>query len=452
MDIDQVKALVAEKGVEFFLCSFVEMNGAPKAKVVPVTHLEDMAKEGAGFAGFAAGDIGQMPHDPDMINIPDFRSLTIVPWRKNIAWVAGNIHVNAQPWPYCPRTILQRQLEIARQKGYILNVGVEPEFMLLKRTEQGSYAPWDTLDSLEKPCYDLRALYRNLDIMTTLIKYMQEMGWDPYANDHEDANCQYEINWTYADALTTADRQTFFRWMVRTVAEAHGLLATFMPKPFANLTGNGAHYHMSLWDTSGQQNLFLDDAASTEAPSLMADGLSNLSSWFMGGILKHAKALAAVCDPIVNSYKRLLSGGPRSGATWAPVYITYGGSNRTQMVRLPGPGRIEVRTVDGAANPYLACAALLAAGLDGIEQRIDPGKRNDDNLYAMSAEELYKREIDVLPRSLAQAIDYLEEDEVVKGALGASYADYYIQTKREEWRRYHNSVSQWEIDNYLGVY
>jgi glutamine synthetase len=259
-----------------------------------------------------------------------------------------------------------------------------------------------------------------------------------------DANCQYEINWTYADALTTADRQIFFRWMVRTIAEEEGLLATFMPKPFANLTGNGAHYHMSLWDTTNQNNLFLDESD--------ASGLSPLAYWFMGGILKHAKALAAVCDPIVNSYKRLLSGGPRSGATWAPVYITYGGSNRTQMVRIPGPGRIENRTVDGAANPYLACAALLAAGLDGIEHQIDPGKRNDDNLYEVSEEELRRREIDLLPRSLAQAIDYFEQDEVVQEALGSEYAAYYIQTKRDEWRRYHNSVSQWELDNYLGVY
>ena len=444
MNLDQVKTLVAEQGIEFFLCSFVEMNGAPKAKVVPATHLEDMAKEGAGFAGFAAGEIGQMPHDPDMMNLPDFNSLTVVPWRKNIAWVAGNVHVDGEPWPYCPRTILQRQLAIARQKGYTLNVGVEPEFMLLKRTEQGTYAPWDTLDTLAKPCYDLRALHRNLDIMTTLIKYMQTMGWDPYANDHEDANCQFEINWTYADALTTADRQTFFRWMVRTVAEEQGLLATFMPKPFANLTGNGAHYHISLWDADNRQNLFRDESD--------ANGLSQVGYWFMGGLLKHAKALAAIADPIVNSYKRLLSGGPRSGATWAPVYITYGGSNRTQMIRIPGPGRIENRTVDGAANPYLTCAAFLAAGLDGIERKLDPGKRNDENLYELSAAELRQREIDTLPRSLTQAVDYLEQDEVVKQALGPAYADYYIQTKREEWRRYHNSVSQWETDNYLGVY
>lgn len=444
MTLDEVRQLVNEKGIEFFLCSFVEMGGSPKAKLVPATHLEDMAREGGGFAGFAAGEIGQKPHDPDMASIPDFNSLTIVPWRKNIAWVAGNVHVNGQEWPYCPRTILRRQLAKALQKGYIFNVGVEAEFMLLKRNEQGDYVPWDTLDTLAKPCYDLRALYRNLDVMTTLIKHLQELGWGPYANDHEDANCQFEINWRYATALTTADRHTFYKWMVKSVAEAHGLHATFMPKPFANLTGNGAHYHMSLWDEANQSNLFEDMSD--------PDGLSSLARWFMGGVLKHAKALAAVADPLVNSYKRLISGAPRSGATWAPVYITYGGSNRTQMIRIPGPGRLECRTIDGAANPYLAMAALLAAGLDGIENKIDPGQRNEDNLYEVAEDELRRRSIDVLPRSLVQAVDCLEADEVVKGALGEVYANYYIQVKREEWRRYHNSISQWELDNYLGAY
>ena len=444
MTLDEVKALVAEQGIEFFLCSFVEMAGAPKAKVVPTTHIDDMAEEGAGFAGFAAGEIGQGPHDPDMASLPDFNSLTIVPWRKNVAWLAGSVHVGDEAWPYCPRTILQRELAKAKQKGYLFNVGVEAEFMLLKQGEDGSYAPWDPLDTLGKPCYDLRALHRNLDTMTTLIKYLQELGWGPYANDHEDANCQFELNWLYSDALTTADRHTFFKWMVKTVAEEQGLTATFMPKPFANLTGNGAHFHLSLWDPENQTNHFLDESDE--------NGLSQLAYWFMGGILHHAKALVAVTNPLVNSYKRLISGAPRSGATWAPVYITYGGSNRTQMIRIPGPGRIENRSGDGAANPYLAMAATLAAGLDGIENQIDPGTRNDDNLYEVPLDELQERGIDVLPRTLSQALDCLEADEVIQSALGPEYAPYYIEVKREEWRSYHQSISQWETDNYLGLY
>jgi glutamine synthetase len=444
MTLEQVEAFVREKGIAFFLCSFVEMSGAPKAKLVPATHVHDMAEGSAGFAGFATGAMGQGPHDPDMVSLPDFQSLTVVPWRKNMAWVAGNVHVNDAPWPYCPRTILQRQLARAREQGYLFNVGVEAEFMVLQRTEQGDYVPWDTLDTLGKPCYDLRALHRNLDVMTTLVTYLQELGWAPYATDHEDANCQFEINWHYADALTTADRHTFFKWMVKTVAEQHGLLATFMPKPFAHLTGNGAHFHMSLWDTQNQTNLFLEP----QDPN----GLSQLAYWFIGGLLAHAQALAAVTNPLVNSYKRLIRGAPRSGATWAPVYITYGGNNRTQMLRIPASGRVENRIVDGAANPYLACTAVLAAGLDGIERRLEPGRRNDDNLYEVAEAELRQRGIGFLPTTLTEALDHLERDEVITEALGADYAAYYLQVKREEWQRYHQSVSRWEIDNYLGVY
>ena len=444
MTLEQVEAFVRDKGIAFFLCSFVEMSGAPKAKLVPATHLSDMAAGSAGFAGFATGAMGQGPHDPDMVSLPDFQSLTVVPWRKNMAWVAGNVHVNDAPWPYCPRTILQRQLARAREQGYLFNVGVEAEFMVLQRTEQGDYVPWDTLDTLGKPCYDLRALHRNLDMMTTLVTYLQELGWAPYATDHEDANCQFEINWRYADALTTADRHTFFKWMVKTVAEQHGLLATFMPKPFAHLTGNGAHYHMSLWDGQNQTNLFL-------APQDV-NGLSQLAYWFMGGLLAHAKALAAVTNPLVNSYKRLIRGAPRSGATWAPVYVTYGGNNRTQMLRIPAPGRVENRIVDGAANPYLACAAVLAAGLDGMARRMDPGQRNDQNLYEVPEAELRQRGIGFLPTTLSEALDHLERDEVLIEALGTDYAAYYLQVKRDEWQRYHQSVSRWETDNYLSVY
>ena len=444
MTLDHVKNIIKEKGIEFFLCSFVEMSGTPKAKVIPTTHLEDMANEGAGFGGFAAGEIGQSPHDPEMASIPDFNSLSVVPWKDNLAWVAGDMYVEGKSWHYCPRTILKKQLNKAQENGYIFNVGIEAEFMLLKQDENGEYIPWDTLDTMDKPCYDLKALYRNLDMMTTLIKYMQELGWEPYANDHEDGTCQYELNWTYSDALTTADRHTFFKWMVKTVAEESGLLATFMPKPFSNLTGNGAHFHMSLWDEDNQKNLFFNENDQY--------GLSQLGYWFTGGVLKHARALIAVTNPLVNSYKRLVRRKPRSGSTWAPVYVTYGANNRTQMIRIPAEGRIENRLGDGAANPYLAATVLLAAGLDGIENKIDPGIANEDNLYEISDDELERRGIHSLPSNLSDAVDALEENEIVKESLGQEYADYFIDVKREEWRNYHLSVSQWETDNYLTVY
>jgi glutamine synthetase len=438
------KEQIKEKGVEYVFCSFVELSGAPKAKLVPVTHLDVMIREGASFAGFAAGDIGQGPHDPDIVSMPDLNSLTILPWRQNVAWVPGNVHVNGRPWPYCPRTILARQLQRLRQKGYIFHVGVEAEFMLLKKNEDGNYRPWDPLDTLGKPCYDLRALYRNLDVMATLIRYMQELGWAPYANDHEDANCQFEINWLYSDALKTADRHTFFKWMVRTVAEHHGLWATFMPKPFQHLTGNGAHYHLSLADPETGRNLFLDEAQDY--------GLSQLGRRFMGGLLHHARGMSAVIAPLANSYKRLIRGAPRSGATWAPVYVTYGPANRTQMIRIPAPGRIENRALDGAANPYLACAVILAAGMDGIEHEIDPGPANTENLYERPEEELRQRNIGFLPTTLQEALVFMAGDNVIQEALGPEFASYYIRVKSEEWSQYHESISQWEVDRYLPTF
>ena len=442
-ETDKLKSELIKKGVEYLLISFVELTGAPKAKLVPISHLEEFSQDGAGFAGFACGNVGQKPHDPDISSVPDFRSLTILPWRKNIAWVTGNLHVEGRAWPFCPRTVLMRQLEEARKQGYVVNIGIEPEFMLLKKSDAGEFVPWDALDTLSKPCYDLRALHRNLDIMTALIRYMQDLGWDPYANDHEDGNCQFEINWTYSDALTTADRHTFFRWMVRTVAEQHGLWATFMPKPFSHLTGNGAHVHLSLADEKGK-NLFLDSTAEL--------GLSQIGRWFMGGVLRHAGGLSALVAPTVNSYKRLVRGAPRSGATWAPVYITYGASNRTQMIRIPAPGRFEIRVVDGAANPYLAFAGLIAAGLDGITLKIDPGQLNLDNLYELPDEQVSARKIEVLPETLDEAINAMTKDSVVKGSLGKAYADLYLTVKREEWLAHNRTVSSAEREHYLAIY
>lgn len=444
MTLDSIQQRIKEKQIAFLLCSFVERSGAPKAKLVPTTHLADVAQDGAGFAGFAAGDMGQGPHSPDMAAIPDFDSLTILPWRTDVAWVAGDVKVEGEDWEYCPRTILKRQLEKARTLGWEYKTGVEPEFFLLRQNGSGEYIPHDSLDTLGKPCYDLRALHRNLDLMTTLLRYMQELGWEPYANDHEDANCQFEINWTFSDALTTADRHTFFKWMVKTVAEQEGLTATFLPKPFTHLTGNGCHCHQSLWDATTGKNLFVDKEDT--------NGLSKMAYHFIGGLMAHAPALAAITNPLVNSYKRLKRAAPRSGATWAPVYITYGGSNRTQMIRIPGPGRLEFRASDGAGNPYLSAAAMLAAGMDGIEKQLDPGPRNDDNLYEASEEELKRRGIGWLPSTLNDAIDALEADTVMQAALGEAYAADYILSKRDEWRRYHETVSAWEIDNYLGVY
>ncbi|HHW42687.1 MAG TPA: type III glutamate--ammonia ligase [Desulfotomaculum sp.] len=314
MNISAVQELVREKGVRYFMVSFVEMNGISRAKLVPAETLEALASGGVGFAGFAAGDLGQGPHDPDISAIPDFSSLFILPWRRDVAWLSANLYVNGEPWPYCPRTILQRMVKKARDRGYRFVVGMEPEFFLVRRVN-GCIEPYDPMDNSDKPCYNSQALARNLDFFTRLVGYMNELNWGVYQCDHEDANCQFEINWQCSEVLEQCDRLTFARFMIRSLAEQEGLTATFMPKPFKNLTGNGCHYHMSLWDAAGSQNLFMEEKD--------PHGLSRTAYWFIGGILKHARSLAAITSPTVNSYKRLVTSPTTSGATWAPVYITY---------------------------------------------------------------------------------------------------------------------------------
>jgi glutamine synthetase len=443
--VEEIRSRSEELGVEFYFAQFVDMYGRPSAKLVPAEYLDDLVSDGAGFAGFAAGEIGQLPSDPDIAAIPDLDSFTPVPWEPSLARFACNVTVDGEEWPYDPRTILRRQLEKARTKGYEFNMGLELEYFLLKSDGNGGIQIADALDDLEKPCYDLRGLTRNYEFLRKVSNYVNGMGWGNYANDHEDANGQFEQNFTYSDALTSCDRAIFFRYMVHTLAQQQGLLATFMPKPFTDLTGNGCHFHMSLWD--GDTNLFLDE---DDARGL---GLSETAYHFIGGLKKHAKAYSAVTAPTVNSYKRLKLGSTSSGATWSPVWISYGYNNRTQMLRIPAPGRVEDRTVDGSTNPYLAATVILAAGIDGIENRIDPGEPNSDNLYSIPHDELRARGLDTLPSNLLQATMELERDEVIREALGEArnedYVDYFIKVKREEWNRYHEQVTPWEVKEYL---
>jgi glutamine synthetase len=443
--LEEVRKIAKGRGVEFFFAQFVDMYGRPSAKLVPAANLDDLATDGAGFAGFAAGEIGQMPSDPDIAAIPDLDSLTLVPWQQNLARFACDITVEGEPWPYCPRTILRNQLARAKELGYDYKIGLELEYFLIRRRDDGSIEIADAQDTLDKPCYDMAGLTRRYDFLTTVSKYCNELGWGNYANDHEDANGQFEQNFLFDDALVSCDRAIFFRYMVHTLAEQHGMVATFMPKPFTNLTGNGCHFHMSLWD--GETNLFLDE----DDPRGL--GLSETAYHFVGGLKKHARAYSALTAPTVNSYKRLKLGSTTSGATWSPVWISYGYNNRTQMLRIPGPGRIEDRTIDGSANPYLAAAAILAAGLDGIEKGLDAGEPNSENLYTISYDELRKRGLETLPTNLLEATTELERDDVLREALGKGrgedYVDYFINVKRDEWSRYHEQVTPWEITEYL---
>jgi glutamine synthetase len=449
--IDDVRAYVAQNGVEFIFAEFVDMHGKPSAKLVPAAHLDGLFEDGAGFAGFAAGDVGQSPNDPDLAAMPDPASFTPLPWNPSVARLACDLYVEGEPWPYCPRTILRRQVERAAALGYEFKIGAELEYFLVRRNDDGSLSPADPLDTLEQPCYDMRALTRSLGFVSEVSRHLNALGWDNYATDHEDANGQFEQNFAYADALTTCDRAIFFRYMVETLAQEKGLIATFMPKPFPHLTGNGCHFHMSLWKDG--RNVFAVDEPADDPNGL---GLSPEAYQFIAGLKTHAKAYIALTAPTVNSYKRLVLGS-RSGSAWAPVYISYGSNNRTQMLRIPAPGRIEDRTVDGSCNPYLAATAVLASGLDGIERGLDPGKATSgQNLHDMDAATRAGLGIETLPANLLDATRELERDDVLREALGKcatrDYIDYFVEIKRGEWNHAHEQITEWELARYLQLF
>jgi glutamine synthetase len=445
-----LRARAESDGVKFFFAMFVDMHGKPCAKMIPVEALSVLTGGGAGFAGFAAGPMGQSPADPDMIAVPDPDSYTLAPWQPGLAVVQCDINVEGEPWPYTPRLILKAMVDKARQRGLIYNAGCEAEYFLVRRAEGGGIELADPLDRAEAPCYDAKGLTRMYGHLTTVSTYMNQLGWANYANDHEDANGQFEQNFQYADALTSADRLIFFRYMVHTLAHQAGMAATFMAKPFGKLTGSGLHLHSSLWDSQTGAELFADPA---DPRGL---GLSPMAYHYIGGLIAHGPAMAAVTCPTVNSYKRFGVGAPQSGATWAPAYATYGGNNRTQMLRVPDGGRVENRGVDGSANPYLALAVQLAAGLDGIDRELDPGEPNRDNLHALAPELVAARGIRSLPPTLLHAADELVADDVLREALGKTpdgdYIDYYARVKREEFRAWHSVVSDWETERYLTLF
>lgn len=447
---DALRARIEADGIEFIYAMFVEMHGKPCAKLVPVTALDDLLESGAGFAGFAAGPMSQTPADPDILALPDPSSYVRLPWMPHVAAMQCDPTVEGDEWPYAPRVILKRLIAQAAAKNLTLKAGAEVEYSLLARDPDGSIRVADERDTSQLPCYDARGLTAVIDHLTTVSRHMDAMGWGNYANDHEDANGQFEQNFNYADALTTADRLIVLRLMMHTLAREQGLYATFMPKPFADKTGNGLHTHLSLWSHDSDSALF----ETSDDPRGL--GLSELGYQFTAGILDHAQALTAIVCPTVNSYKRIGVGPPDSGATWAPAYVAYGGNNRTQMIRVPEGGRIEVRVPDGSANPYLALAALLAAGLDGIDRGLDPGEPNVDNLYALDLETVSARGIRALPPTLLHATDHLVADDVLRAALGSGrdgdYVDYFAQIKRDEFRRITDQVTPAEIDAYLSLF
>jgi len=422
MTIDLAE-IAQQKGIKYFLISYTDLFGNQRAKLVPAQAIAEMQKNGAGFAGFATW-LDMTPADPDLFAVPDPASFIQVPWKKELGWLAADLWMGGKPVAASPRNALKAQIARAAELGYQLKSGVECEFFLI--TPDGKTIS-DPADTQVKPCYDEQALMRRYDVITEICDAMIELGWKPYQNDHEDANGQFEMNWHYDDALITADRMAFFKFLVKSVAEKHGLRATFMPKPFINLTGNGCHVHLSLW--KGEENVF-------EA----GDDISPLAKNFIGGLLHSAPALAAITNPTINSYKRINAPRTTSGATWSPNSVTWTGNNRTHMIRVPEPNRLELRLADGAVNPYLLPAVALAAGLDGIINTRDPGPRLDINMYTEGAS---LKDVPKLPLNLLDAIRALEASEVLGEALG-DLVPAYAKLKYAEWNDFSRHLTEWE--------
>jgi len=425
-----------KKKIRYFMISFTDLFGAQRAKLVPTAAITEMEKEGAGFAGFATW-LDMTPAHPDMLAIPDPKSVIQLPWRPDVAWLASNLVMDGKEVAQAPRNVLRQLIDEAKKKKMRVKTGIEAEYFLIK---QDGSAISDDYDTAEKPCYDQQAVMRKYDVITEICDAMLKLGWGPYQNDHEDANGQFEMNFEYDDVLITADKHSFFKFMVKSIAEKHGLRATFMPKPFSNLTGNGCHAHISVWDLQGKQNIFADKKSEL--------GLAKSGLNFLGGIMGHAKSMVAITNPTVNSYKRINAPVTQSGATWAPNTVTWSGNNRTHMVRIPGPGRFELRLPDGATNPYLLQAVILAAGMIGIDTKADPGKRFDNDIYS---DRTTDNEVEKLPANLLDALREFTRDELLISKLGTEFSAAYIKLKNQEWEKFTSHLTSWEVLNTLDV-
>ncbi|HRH18588.1 MAG TPA: type III glutamate--ammonia ligase [Aquabacterium sp.] len=449
---EQVAAIqqsLKDKGVKYCIGAYVDIHGIQKAKVVPIDHLPQMAAGSERYTGYALDGLGQAPNDDELTSVPDLNHIVQLPWEPKVAWMPADNHFQGEPYPLSTRVALKSVLAQAAQMGYGMNLGIECEIYLLKQGEDGKLAVPNPDDKLAKACYDVQGFMDSFSWLDKVGSCINDLGWDLYSFDHEDANGQFEFDFNYADALTSCDRLTFFRMMAKHYAKEEGLIATMMPKPFADKTGTGAHFNMSLYDLKTGKNLFACDPKDDPR----GIGLTPLGYMFVAGILKHGRALCAAFAPTVNSYKRLVRRGAMNYFSWAPVFNSYGSNNRTNSVRIPaGGGRCESRNADGAVNPYLAAALALAAGLEGIREGLNPGAANEDNLYELSDAQRRERGIDFLPQTLQEAVQAFADDPLVERTLGKALRDEFIKYKTEEWEAYHLSVSQWEVDRYSHMF
>lgn len=463
-DYAAIRDDLVKKGVKYVFASYVDVHGIPKGKTVPVEHLGRVMRGSELFTGAALDGLGQGPHDDELAVHPDASALCQLPWEPEIAWAPGNLKYHDEPWPMCSRTVLSRQVERAAAMGLRFNLGIECEVFVVRR-EGDRVRPNDPRDTLDKAAYDFAGTLLNYPFLDECVSAMNALGWDVHSFDHEDANGQFEFDFSYTDVLSMADRFVLWRVLMKELARRRGWEATFMPKPFADRTGSGSHFNMSLADLETGENL------SGDAKDGRGCGLSKIAYHFLAGVKRHAAAIVATTCPTVNSYKRLVKTGSMTGHTWAPIYISYGANNRTHMLRVPmvrpeiedpeserGDGaylsaaRWECRAVDPSMNPYLGAAMMLAAGLEGIEQRLDPGDPIELNMYELGPRELERLGVGTLPRTLLESIEAFAADGLSREVMGADLFDAYVELKTEEWWDYHNAISRWEIDTYLSKF
>ena len=433
-----------EKGVKYLLPTYVDMHGVSKSKVVPTSHFERMLGGSELCTGAAVDGVPQEVSDEEISAHPDPASCVVLPWRRDTAWFASDLWCEGKPFEPCSRNILSRVLAQGRQMGFGVNAGIEAEFYVLRDGEHGSFSPVNTRGNLAKPAYDVARLLENLPWLGELVDGMNELGWGVYSFDHEDGIGQFEIDFKYSEALNVADRMVFFRLMADEIARRHGAFASFMPKPYADRAGSGAHFNMSMFDPKDKTNLF------ETKEDVRGCNLSKLGYHFIAGVLKHLPAICAVVAPTVNSYKRLVPRGIMPGFTWAPIFVSYGGNNRTNTVRIPlGGGRVELRLPDAACNPYLGLAMTIAAGLEGVRDKLDPGEPHNENMYLRTQSQLTDLGVSRLPRSLGQALDAFQADPLGKVVMGEKMAAAWLSYKREEWHAYSVHVTDWEKSRYL---
>jgi glutamine synthetase len=454
LEIAAVQARLRDEGVHTVLAQFVDVHGTPKGKWVPLEHLRALVRDGAGFAGPSIWGTGLPRTGPrsEYYARVDLSTLRALPWMPGIARAACDGFVAGTSFEACPRQVLRRATARLAERGWTLQAGIEPEFFLLKQDAAGRWQPFDDHDRLDKPSYDLKSLPRRGTFLLALREALEAAGMHVQQTDHEDAHGQYEINFEHADALTSADHVTLFKLAAHTLAEREGAVFSMMPKPFANQPGSGLHFHLSLW--AGDTCVFSPDPATAAEKAVggaPGPALSPIARHFIAGVLAHSPALCALAAPTVNSYKRLVVGESLSGTTWAPAYIAHGPNNRTATVRTLD-GRFEWRLPDASANPYLALAGVIAAGLDGIARELDPGPACEDDLFSLPLAEIRRRGIPLLPQSLEQALDALAADEVVSAALGPALASEFQRLKRDEWTSYARHVSEWERARYARAF